>query len=185
MKIPNLALDVDGVLANFCDAVIDRAHVLGVGDAFPSSWRDVRQWDMCPRFHQVMEDAWKNEEFWMSINPMPNTSRILTPGVYLTARPIHSNVTQDWLEKHGFPFAPVVTVSKPEEKLEVLKELDFWLVDDHYQTIEKCTEAGIKAYLFSSPIHRSYDLKHLPTVRSLEELMSAYEGENKTLAWRN
>lgn len=185
MKINNLALDVDGVLANFSDAAIYRAHALGLGAGFPSGWREVRMWNIASRFTEVMQDAWLSKEFWMGVNPMPNTRRDLVPAMYLTSRPIDSHITEAWLEKHGFQFAPVITVSKPEDKIAVLKKHSLFLVDDHHLTIESCVKEGIEAYLFKAPYQRGYDVSHLPTVTSLDEVVQKFEGENKTLAWRN
>lgn len=179
MNIPSLALDIDGVLANFPEAVIDRAHFLGVGDSFPISWRDVKSWELgTPRFHDVMRGAWGSVDFWSAINPMPGVIRCVKPGIYLTSRPIPSDVTTSWLSKHGFPESPVVTVQRPEEKIKHLQERGLFLVDDYHETVQKCIDSGIEAYLYKAPYQRSYDVSHLPTVTSLQEVIDRYEGNN-------
>lgn len=185
MKIPNLALDIDGVLANFSEAVVDRAYAMGMGESFPSGWREVRMWDISPRFQEVMHGVWKDPDFWLSVKPLPNTSRELEPAIYLTSRPIDGLVSSKWLRRNGFPSAEVVTVAKPEDKVAVLKERGLFLIDDHYQTVEACIKQEVKAYLFKAPYQRGYDVSHLPSVSSLEEVMQKHEGENKVLAWRN
>jgi hypothetical protein len=177
MKISNLALDVDGVLANFLQGAIDKAHEVGLADAFPCCWREVKMWNLSTegKFLQLMKPFWQDAQFWLELNPLPRAPRKFQPEIYLTARPIESTVTEQWLLNNGFPTAPVVTVSKPDEKLAVLKERGLWLIDDHHETVEECLKEGIKAYLFKAPHQAGYDVGHLPIVTSVEQAVTLYE----------
>ncbi len=176
--IPQLALDVDGVLANFSEGLIDEAHRRGLGDAFPSGWRDVRSWEMSPRFHEVFRAVSISEDFWMNLRPLPFTSREVLPEIYLTSRPIPSRVTVKWLEKNGFPKAEVVTVSRPELKIQVLKDRDLFLVDDHHLTVQKAIDEKLEAYLFDAPHQRGYDVSHIPKINNLQELIERWGKNN-------
>lgn len=176
MKISNLALDVDGVLANFSEGLIDEANLRGLGEAFPTGWRASRCWEMSPRFYEVFRAVSISADFWSGLHPLPGTSREITPAIYLTARPIPSEVTAAWLKTHGFPDAPVVTVERPEEKLEVLRSRGLFLVDDHHVTVQQCIDNGLEAYLFKAPHQRGHDVAHLPTITTLEELINKSGG---------
>ncbi len=175
MRKYKIALDIDGVLADFSQGVIDRAKKMRMSEHFPANSSEVDCWDMCDKFQEVMKDAWRDEEFWLGLNPI-RTSRPVpfTPIAYITSRPVSSSVTAEWLLKNRFPIAPVITVSRPEEKLEHLKELGVKIfVDDLHGTVRQVREAGINAILFEAPYQRGHieECKNLPMISRLSEVL--------------
>lgn len=169
----NIALDVDGVLANFSQGAINRAKQMGLGPHFPNHYTEVKNWGMSEKFSEVMRDAWTDEEFWLSLKPLPNSRLSFTPLVYITSRQVPSSVTEKWLSNNGFPEAEVITVDRPEKKLMYLKQLKAKvLVDDLYSTVRQCREAGINALLYHAPYQVGHELEclDLPVIKNLEEV---------------
>lgn len=164
-----VALDCDGVICNFSKGVVDRAKELKID--FLESEKDWPYWDGHENFSKIMKEAWKSPEFWLNLEPLNKIS--FTPYCYITSRPIDTEVTQKWLDKHGFPKAKLITVSKPEEKLQHLidERIDL-LIDDLYSTVRTAIDAGIKAFLFDAPYQRGHveDCKGLPKLYNLEDL---------------
>ena len=62
----------------------------------------------------------------------------------------------EWLQKNGFPCAPVVHVPWNESKIEVLKRYKIDIhVDDKVQNYRDCIREGIFCYLVTAP-HNTY-----------------------------
>lgn len=152
-------LDVDGVLSNFAQALIDKANEIGLGEHFPKSWRDIDNWFFSDKIPEVFELIKYDEQFWLDIEPLTSPDKILfKPVAYVTARPIPSEITKRWLDKHGFPDAPVYTVDTPEEKLQILKDIGIDIfVDDKGETILDLNENGITGILFNQPHNRNFN----------------------------
>jgi len=173
MKRLNVALDCDGVLANFSDGLIKRANKMGLGEHFPKTWKGVSYWYVSEHFSKVMKDAWLDPDFWLNLKPLPGAKALnFTPACYITSRPIKTEVTEKWLEMHGFPKAEVITVSKPEEKLQHMQDrgIDL-LIDDYYVTIIQLLDNDLKAVLYKAPYQRGHEeCKTLPTIECLSEV---------------
>lgn len=164
-----IALDCDGVICNFTGGTIKRAKELGL--EFVNSIDEVNCWDIHPNFSKVMKEAWGDADFWLNLNPLNTIS--FTPHCYITSRPIETKVTEQWLDKHGFPKAKVITVAKPEDKIQhLLDEGVDLLIDDLHSTVRAALDAGIKAFLFVQPYQRGHEqeCKDLPKLHSLEDL---------------
>lgn len=107
-----IALDIDGVLADFTSGIIEFARQAGipgmperpeqVGDWGWSKWRGFgRTWRL------VKDDP----EFWLSLNTITRAHEIpFDPVAYITHRPVPDAVTLEWLEEHGYPDVPLYTV---------------------------------------------------------------------------
>jgi uncharacterized HAD superfamily protein len=168
-----IGLDIDGVLADFPAAVIERARVMGLADYFPPSSSDVHYWGISEKFSEVMRAAWTSERFWMSLPPIPRSLAPwhFEPDCYITSRPIDSSVTEAWLKEWGFPEADVITVVKPEDKLQHIldRKIDLF-VDDYYVTVEQLLESGVNAKLFKAPYQIGHSVHHLPAISNLREI---------------
>lgn len=175
MSEKRIGLDVDGVLACFSHGVIKRAKQLNVSEHFPENCLDVDSWDMSEMFSYVMQDAWKQEKFWLDLPPLDGALPLpFEPYVYITSRRVPALVTKRWLDKNGFPDAPVISVTNPTEKLEHAKNLKLDIfVDDLHSTVKEMREAGINALLFKAPYQRGHEeeCKGLPTIENLEEVL--------------
>jgi len=174
LKNKRIALDIDGVLCDFGDGVINRAKEMNLEVHFPITSRHIQKWDICDKFTEVMEDAWLDKNFWLNLKPI-NKSRplLINPVAYITSRPISTKVTEQWLDRWGFPPARVITVEKPTNKLRHLKQLNVDMyVDDLHTTIIQLRRARINAILFEAPYQISVkeECKELPTIKNLKEL---------------
>lgn len=171
-----IGLDIDGVLCNFVQGVLDVARQRGLPD-FPESWLDVDRWLICEGFHAIMVEVGGTAEFWLKLKPLPYALPLdFTPDCYITARPIESWVTQQWLDIWRFPKADLITVANPDDKLIHIKErsLDLF-VDDHFKTIPHLRANGVNAVLYEAPYQRGHDITGLPTIKHLREI---YEHRN-------
>lgn len=172
-----IGLDIDGVLANFVQGILDIGHERGLSH-FPKSWLDVDTWFICDGFVDVMKEHSYSADFWLGLKPLPYSLPLdFTPDCYITARPIQSSVTQEWLDKYGFPKALLITVDNPQDKLAHIKERNLDLfVDDHYETIPQLRAAGVNAVLYHAPYQRGHDVADLPTMKNLSEVMNGTWG---------
>lgn len=172
----NAGLDVDGLLACFSHGVIRRAKQLNLEEHFPKNCKDVDSWDMSEMFSYVMQDAWEQDKFWIDLPVMEGVLPLpFTPKVYITSRRVPSSVTKRWLDKNGFPDAPVITVKNPQEKLQHVIDLKLDVfVDDLYSTVREMREAGVNALLYKAAYQRGHktECEGLPTIECLSEVMN-------------
>lgn len=163
----SIILDVDGVLADFIDAFVYKAHDLGVA-GFPCCSTTIPYWGVSAQqdqFQQVWNSIKGDIQFWLNIRPLPGTPRNIKPEFYLTSRPVQSVITRTWLTNNGFPSAPVITVSKPEEKIKILRsKKELTLIDDYYITVQQALREDLKAYLFKAPYQLGHDVRELPLI---------------------
>jgi hypothetical protein len=118
-----LALDVDGVVANFADAVIRSARKKGI--AAPSHWSFAASWKILgsnEEFDRVWNDVWRQDEFWASIQPFQNLIVPSCVSLFVSSRPCPRELTERWLLKNldlggGIGVLPAATA---EDKLRVL-----------------------------------------------------------------
>lgn len=146
-----IGLDIDDVLAAWV-----RHWTTYHDQEVPASWNFDRE--ISKKFDELKD----NKEFWMSIPPKVWPKDIpFEPTCYVTSRPIPTEWTEEWLDKHGYPAVPVYTVGLDKSKVEVCKEqrLDIF-VDDRYENFRELTEAGIFCYLFDAPHNQRYDVGH-------------------------
>lgn len=155
-----ISFDVDGVLANFLDAFLQRAEVIGLGRHFPSHWTQVRQWGFGGEFFKhVWKDVEKDYSFWFRAVTRhedaylgTNEDPIVPIAAYITARPVPSKVTQAWLKRFDFPQAPVITVGPGQSKLETCQRLGIDLmIDDKVSTWEELNANGVPCLLRTRP----------------------------------
>lgn len=163
---PQYGLDIDGVLANFIQALIAyaKSFMPEVAKDLPATWHDWMPYDSPnpEAFRKVYNEISYLPSFWLNIEPLEDAvadvkSLPFLPTVYITSRPIPTEVTQEWLFRLGFPTAPVVTAENATDKIEVAKAYGLThFVDDLPTTCEALNAAGIKAYLFDQPHNVSY-----------------------------
>lgn len=167
-----IGLDIDGVLACFVGGVLKRASELGMREHFPATCKDVQSWAISERFGDVWQTIGKDVGFWLSLRPLPYTTPLhFQPDCYVTSRPIHQWVTEQWLAVNRFPRAEVFTVKAPLEKIPIVKErgLDLF-VDDHWETVRAMRKEGINAVLYKAPYQSGHDTADLPTIKHLSEV---------------
>lgn len=163
MKIINFASDIDGVEANWIQAVIDRAYESGAPHGLPRKAEDVTYW--IPTTHKGIRGVLDNEPDWADfllnkVQPLyPASEMVVRPRLYVTHRSADfKDVTKKWLRMHGRPNVPVVPVPGLKSKFDVLKEHNIELfVDDNAEVFEDLNSKGIKCLLMNQGWNQDVD----------------------------
>lgn len=172
-----VALDIDGVLADFGPSFLKHMHKIGVltEDEIQHesrSWNDYRFRD---NFHLIKDD----EEFWLGVDPIISADELpFDPVVYITARPIRTEITKRWLISNGFPVAPIETVGMDNSKIDCLKSHSAEVfVEDRFENWEEAIREGIFTYLVTRGHNKMY--KTVPEFCRLDCVTDLNEYGNK------
>ncbi len=161
---PRIGLDIDDVLADWLGSFCKYQ-----GIELPNSWLFHR--DLSGAFDKMKEDG-VDIDNWMENLPVKTRPEDIPfePAAYITAR-THTPkwVAEKWLDKNGFPAAPVYQV--PGNKVQAAKEagIDIF-VDDRFDNFVDLNKAGICCYLFNAPHNQRYNVGH-KRIHSLKELV--------------
>ncbi len=163
LRVPKIGLDIE-VICDWVGAWI-KLHNLEV----PTSWFFHR--DIMKEFSSMREKGIL-DEFYMGLQPRIKPTDIpFEPFAYITSRPVSTQITEKWLDSHGFPARPVITVPTGTSKVEVIKNLNIDIfVDDRYDNFVELNNAGICTYLFDAPHNQRYDVGY-KRIHSLKELV--------------
>jgi len=152
---PNVGYDIDGVLANFIKAMMDKARELGYRDDIPDHWM---QWDQYrPTDSEAYQEAWAsiewNHTWWLTaIEPFDDAKIFTDVRAYITARSVPSQLSERWLFKHDFPRADVHSVGHGNPKAGIADKTDLDLfVDDKPSTVKALNLGGIPCLLMDRP----------------------------------
>lgn len=165
LKMPKIGIDIDGVLADFtsswCELYSD-VH------QSPTSWYMDRM--MLERFDQMKMNNTLND-FYLNIKPLVKAEELsFEPFCYITSRPVSKEITEQWLDKHGFPCRKVYSINIKESKVDAAKEagIDIF-IDDSYDNFVDLNNNDIFTYLYTQPWNVKYDVGHM-RLNSLDEL---------------
>lgn len=168
-----IGLDCDGVLSNFSEAIIAKAREMGLSEHFPQSWRWIDKWNFSEKFSDVWTAHSKDPLFWLNIQPHAEAARDINFDVtaYITARPVPPELTKAWLDRWGFPDAPVLCVPPETSKVAALRACGVELFCDDYEKnwVEINREEGLTCLLLSRPWNRNVDAGAL-RIESLREV---------------
>ena len=170
MNMLNIGLDIDGVLANFRKAW----HFL-----YPDLPQNPSSYSFDKKIMQRFEDM-KNagtlDEFFLNIEPLIKPEDLpFEPICYITTRPVNSEISEQWLEKHGFPKKEVITVGSRTTKVNAAKDAGIErFVDDYYINFKELNDAGITTYLYSRTWNAKYDVGDL-RLNSLKDILLLQE----------
>jgi hypothetical protein len=162
LRQPKIGLDIDEVIADWVGAMMEK---------FPNEITERaihwNSYELLRNFPLVKEDP----EFWLNIKPKTSPVELpFEPHCYITARPIPSELTEQWLALNGFPKAPVFTVGHGQPKAEVAKEAGVEIfVDDSYSNFVQLNNAGICTFLFDAPHNQKYNVG-FKRIKSLKEI---------------
>jgi len=155
-KKQRVAMDLDGCIIDFGPSFLKHMVKIGVLTEEQASlpvysWDD---WRFRDNFHIITDD----EDFWLGIEPLISHECLkFDPVVYITARPIDTAVTKEWLNRNGFPDAPVETVGMDNSKIDCLKKHSAEVfVEDRYENWEEATRAGVFTYLVTRGHNEKY-----------------------------
>lgn len=160
---PKIGLDIDEVICDWVGEWV-KYHNIPV----PKTWFFDR--DIMSKFSS-MREAGTLDEFYLSLPPKVDPDNIpFEPHCYITSRPVSTEVTEKWLDKHGFPARPVYTVPPGQSKLQIIKESGIEVfVDDRFDNFTELNKAGICTYLFDAPHNQRYNVGY-KRIFSLKEL---------------
>lgn len=158
-----ITLDLDDVCVNFVEGWAKTFKV-----PIPHSWQFDRELVKKLKF---MESKGSLEDFYMNLEPKIDPKELhFEPFGYVTARPVKSELSEKWLDKYGFPAAPVHTVGINQSKLEVIKSLGSTIhVDDNYDTYLELNRNGICCYLLDTLHNRKFNVGDR-RIKSLKDL---------------
>jgi len=165
LNMPKVGLDIDEVLADWVGSWNERWEI----DGRPHAWKFDPLIGI--RFKQMRESG-ELEEFYMNLKPLIDPKDLpFEPHCYITSRPCSKETTEAWLDKHGFPHAPVYAVDEDHSKVDVAREsgIDIF-VDDRFENFVELNINGICTYLFDAPHNQRYDVGY-KRIKSLKELV--------------
>lgn len=159
-----VGLDIDEVLADWVTAWIKKYGI----EKQPESWYFDRK--IMDRFEEMRTNG-ELDDFYMGLEPLVNPSELpFQPHCYITSRPVSTKITEAWLDKHGFPTAPVHTVELRKSKVDVAKEAGINIfIDDSFSNFIDLNKEGILTYLFSRKHNQKFDVGHL-RINSLKDI---------------
>lgn len=178
-KHVRIGLDIDDVLADWVGPWMklhpDIAQAKKDSEDSPLSSERPYSWNfdrhISERFDRLKE-ANKLDDFYLNLPVLTSPKDIpFEPAVYVTSRPVDSKITEQWLDKHGFPVAQVITVGLNGSKLAALKEqkIDFF-IDDSYKNYMELNNGGVCTYLFDAAHNKKYEVG-FKRIKNLGEVM--------------
>jgi hypothetical protein len=161
---PKIWLDIDEVL---CDWVGGWMELYGFKER-PTSW----YFDplILDRFEAMKKDGTIND-FYLNLKPKISPADLpFEPHCYITSRPVLTEVTMEWLQKHGFPMRPVYTVATFTSKVDAVKASGADIgVDDSYSNYVQLNAAGCTTFLMDAPHNQRYKVGYR-RIKSLKDL---------------
>ena len=140
---PRISLDVDDCCADF----------LGYFQRYFNTTLNP-YWKGSYKMEEMLNKIKDDKDFWLNIPVLHRPP--VEVDLYVSSRSIPVEWTMEWLQKNGFPCAPVVHVPWNESKIEVLKEYKIDVhCDDKVQNYRDCIREGIFCYLVTAP-HNTY-----------------------------
>ena len=166
LKLPKIGLDLDGVI---CDWTGAWNKLYPEISAAPTSWYLDRK--VGKRF-DAMREAGTLDDFYLNIEPLIKPEDLpFEPHCYITSRPVSKEISEAWLDKHGFPAKPVYSIELRKSKVDVAKEAGVEIfVDDAFENFVELNNGGIFTYLFSSPWNQNHDVGHM-RINSLKDIL--------------
>ena len=154
---PRISLDIDDVCANFLQAYSDRFNE----ELNP-------YWNCSYNMSENLKTLQNDKDFWTNLPVLHRPP--FEPDLYISSRSIPVEWTMEWLQKNGFPCAPVVHVPWNTSKIDVLKEHKIDIhVDDKIQNYRDAVRENIFCYLVTAP-HNTYLDAGARRINSLEDL---------------
>ena len=165
LKLPKIGLDIDGIICDFSGSWNARYPEIS---AKPNSWYFDRK--ITTRFEEMRSNNTLNQ-FYLNLEPLIKPEEIpFEPHCYITSRPVSKEITEQWLDKHGFPTRPVYSVDMGETKIEVAKTAGIEIfIDDSFGNFVELNNNGIFTYLYSTSWNSRYNVGHM-RINSLQEL---------------
>lgn len=163
LNVPNIGLDIDEVICDWVGSWV-KLHKIHM----PKTWFFDR--DIVEKFER-MKKAKTLDKFYLGLKPKISPDDIpFEPHCYVTSRPVATKITEQWLDLHGFPARPVITVPLGTSKVKVIKEagVDIF-VDDRYDNFRELNKAGVVTYLWDARHNQRYNVGY-KRIKSFNDL---------------
>ncbi len=163
LNMPKIGLDIDEVLCDWIGAWCQK-----FGYCKPETW----SFSYKNKEHFESFTPEELNEFYLNIPRKIDPNEIpFEPHCYITSRSVPVELTEAWIQKNGFPTAPVYSVGFGVSKVEVAKRsgIDVF-VDDRFENFVELNKAGICTYLLSAPHNMRYNVGY-KRIKSLKELV--------------
>ena len=165
MKTKKIGLDIDGVIANF---------MLAWHELYPEIPSDPDRYDFDENIMQRFDDMREAEtldDFYLKIKPLLKPEELPFDIVcYVTARPVETKITEQWINACGFPKKKIITVPTGTSKVDAMKDAGIEIfIDDHYGNFSELNNAGIVTYLYTQPWNIKHDVGNM-RLNSLNDL---------------
>lgn len=145
---PIVGCDLDDVIFDFTGAYEQK---------FNTKLSDY--WNGDYNMKENLEELKKDKDFWVNM-PLKNRPNFEID-FYCTARSIPVEWTQEAIQKHNLPKAPIYSLPWNVSKIDTLKELHTDVfIDDKFQTFKECKAAGIFCYLMDATTNQHYNVGH-------------------------
>lgn len=148
LSTKRVGYDIDDVLADFVGYYCKWNNI-----EIPTNWNFYLNGDKY-NVDNLPKEFWTN----MPCKVDPTTIKY-EPVCYITHRSCPNEWTIEWLEKNGFPYAPIYQVNPEHTKVGIAKEqkLDVF-VDDKFKTFQEMTNNGIMCWLFDASHNKKYNV---------------------------
>jgi hypothetical protein len=134
-------------------------------------------WDD-PRFRDNYKRIKDDNNFWLTMPPLISPDDIDYPiSGYCTSRSCPSEVTREWLNKHRFPAADLISIPFGESKVTVLKGKCDVFIDDSIKNFIELQSNGILCYLKTRPHNVKFDVGHF-RVNDAKQFLDKVRGLN-------
>ena len=165
LKILKIGCDLDGLIINWTGAWNKLYPEIS---ATPTSWYLDRK--VGKRFDE-MREAGTLDDFYLNIEPLIKATDLpFEPHCYITSRPVSKEISEQWLDKYGFPAKPVYSIDVRTSKAEVAKKAGVEIfIDDSYENFVELNNAGIFTYLYTQPWNIKHSVGHM-RLNSLNDL---------------
>lgn len=150
-----IALDIDGVLANFNYSF---GKKMGKNPE-----NDITNWYYSYKVQDEFPKIKEDKDFWINMPTYFDYKEIgFEPYCYITHRPIPVKWTQEWIENQRYACAPVYSVVHTEEKVPIAKKLGIEImVEDKFENFINFNDNGILCFLITRPWNEKFDVGHL------------------------
>ena len=166
-----IGLDIDNVCADMTLGIFREAVRRGLIDSVPENHRETVWIDAPSQLWKELEHTvWRDLQFIGSLPPLSVPA--FRPVAYVSARSCNPDVSYEWLERHGFPFAPVAhTAGNHNRKPIVAKDRGINVfVEDNPGVFEIMEASGVLCLLVDYPYNRHLDGVGWKRISSLDDI---------------
>lgn len=164
-----IGLDIDNVCADMTLGILQEAVRRGFLEAVPDNHRET-EWisETSQLWKELEHTVWNDLEFIDGLPPLSVPAFL--PVAYVSARSCSPDVSYAWLERHGFPFAPVAHTPATRKPIVAKDRGINVFVEDNpgvYEMLEAC---GVVCLLVDYPYNRHLGAVGWKRISSLDDI---------------